>query len=207
MSDEDNFPTRKPAVRVFARELNDATHQFKESDDDRAPNWTLLPTGEKANRVLISGTITATEDVGSKGEYWRGRIIDSSGGSEDEAEPFFVYAGQYQPEAMAFLRQIEVPAYVTVVGKPSVYESEEEDNDTKYVSVRPEEINEVSQTTRDNWVIDTASHTIARVQRFAQARENGELTPLMEDAIAEYDGDPAPYLEGAQSALRELKGE
>jgi RPA family protein len=38
-------PTREVARRVFAREFNDATYTFKESDDERAPNFSLLPTG------------------------------------------------------------------------------------------------------------------------------------------------------------------
>ncbi len=187
--------TRNTAKRVFARELNDAEHQFKESDDERAPNWSLLPTGEKANRIFIAGTLTETTNVGNDSEYWRGRIVDGSG------EKFYIYAGQYQPDAMAFLRQTDPPAYVTVVGKPSTYTNNDEDDDNVYVSVRPEEIQIVEEETRNNWIIETANHTLARVQRFAEAREDGGLTPLMEDAIAEYGGELEVYRDAAVEAL------
>jgi RPA family protein len=66
-------PTREVARRVFAREFNDAGYTFKESDDERAPVYSLLPTGERANRILAVGTLTETEDVGEDSEYWRAR--------------------------------------------------------------------------------------------------------------------------------------
>ena len=122
--------TREVARRVFASEFNDSTYTFKESDDDRAPNYALLPTGDRANRVFIVGTLTETEDVGEENEYWRGRVVDPTG-------TFFVYAGQYQPEAAAVLRDTEPPAYVAIVGKPRTYEPEP---GTINVSVRPETI-------------------------------------------------------------------
>ena len=56
----------------------------------------LLPTGAKANRIFVVGTLTETEDVGSDDEYWQGRIVDPTG-------RFFTYAGQYQPEAAGTL--------------------------------------------------------------------------------------------------------
>ncbi len=92
--------TREVARRVFASEFNDSTYAFKESDDERAPNYALLPTGDRANRVFVVGTLTETEDVGEESEYWRGRVVDPTG-------TFFVYAGQYQPEAAAALRDTE----------------------------------------------------------------------------------------------------
>src|SRR6056297_3755167 len=135
-------PTREVARRAFAREFNDAGYTFKESDDERAPVYLLLPTGERANRVFVVGTLTATEDVGDESEYWRGRVVDPTG-------TFFVYAGQYQPEAAAVLRDTEPPAYVSIVGKPRTYDT---DDGTVNVSLRPESISIVDDATRDRWV-------------------------------------------------------
>jgi len=123
-----SIPTREVARRAFAHEYNDASYTFKESDDERAPVYALLPTGERANRVFIVGTLTETEDIGEDSEYWRGRIVDPTG-------TFFTYAGQYQPEAASALRDIEPPAYVAVVGKPRTFETDDGDVN---VSVRPE---------------------------------------------------------------------
>ncbi|WP_256393313.1 RPA family protein [Natronoarchaeum rubrum] len=166
-------PSREVARRAFASEFNDSSYTFKESDDERAPVYALLPTGERANRVFFVGTLTEKEDIGEDNEYWRGRIVDPTG-------TFFVYAGQYQPDAAAMLRDLEPPAYVSVVGKPRTYETDEGDVN---VSVRPESITVVDADVRDRWVVETAQRTLDRIESFdpeadeyaAMAEENYEM--------------------------------
>src|SRR6056297_1469494 len=153
-------PTREVARRVFARAFNDATYTFKESADERAPVYVLLPTGQRANRVFIVGTLTETEDVGEDSEYWQGRVVDPNGGT------FFVYAGQYQPDAASMLRELEPPAYVAVVGKPRTYETDEGEMN---VPIRPESTTKVDEATRDRWVVETAERTLDRIKRYNEA--------------------------------------
>ncbi|WP_435334591.1 RPA family protein [Haloarchaeobius sp. TZWWS8] len=178
-------PTREVAKRVFAREFNDATYTFKESDDERAPNFALLPTGDRANRVFVVGTLTETEDIGDDSEYWRGRVVDPTG-------TFFVYAGQYQPDAAAFLRDTEPPAYVSVVGKPRTFET---DDGSINVSLRPESITAVDEATRNRWVVEAAERTLDRIEAFddetneyaAMAREHydPELLGMYRDEVVQ----------------------
>jgi hypothetical protein len=184
------IPTREVARRVFASEFNDASHTFSESDDERAPVYLLLPTGEKANRVFLVGTLTEKEDIGDDSEYWRGRIVDPTG-------TFFVYAGQYQPEAAAALRDIDAPSYVAIVGKPRTYEPE--DGDGVIVSVRPESITEVDAATRDRWVVETAQRTLERVRAFD---DGGNQYARM--AEERYDLPADQYREEAIAALQSL---
>jgi|APHM01.1.fsa_nt_gi Uncharacterized protein conserved in archaea len=125
---------RQVAKRAFAAEINDATHVFKQSDEKRAPNFALLPSGEVANRYFLVGTVTEVNDVGNEDEYLQARVVDPTG-------TMFVYAGQYQPQAAAFLSSLEPPAYVAVTAKPSTFESEDE----AYVSLRPETITRVDE--------------------------------------------------------------
>jgi hypothetical protein len=183
-------PTREVARRVFAREFNDASHTFKESDDERAPVYLLLPTGERANRVFLVGTLTEKEDVGEGDEYWRGRIVDPTG-------TFFVYAGQYQPDAASTLRDLDPPAYVAVVGKPRTYET---DDGSVNVSVRPESITPVDATTRDRWVVETATRTLERVAAFDD--ESNEYARMVAET---YDLDVGDYRQTALSALESLE--
>jgi RPA family protein len=160
-------PLREVAQRAFAPEINAATHTFRESDDDRAPVYVLLPTGAKANRVFVVGTLTDTADVGTEEEYWQGRVIDPTG-------TVFIYAGQYQPDAAGKLRDIEPPAYVAVVGKPRTYET---DDGTVNVSLRPEHLTIVDETTRDRWVAETAQRTLDRLETVDDpANEYGQMT-------------------------------
>jgi RPA family protein len=179
-------PTREVARRVFAREFNDASYTFKESEEERAPLYLLLPTGERANRVFVVGTLTETEDVGEDSEYWRGRVVDPTG-------TFFVYAGQYQPEAAGVLRELTPPAYVAVAGKPRTYETDEGDVN---VSVRPESITVVEETTRERWVVETAERTLDRIERFEEG--TNEYARM---ATEEYDTDTDAYREMVVEAL------
>ncbi|RJT04426.1 RPA family protein [Halococcus sp. IIIV-5B] len=183
-------PMRKVAKRVFASEFNDATETFKESDEERAPVYVLLPTGERANRVFFVGTLTETEDVGSDSEYWQGRVVDPTG-------TFYVYAGQYQPEAASTLREIEPPAYVAVAGKPRTFET---DDGQTNVAVRPESITVVDAETRDRWVVETAARTTERIQAFEA--DTNEYARMAEER---YDLPLDDYRQEAVSALESLE--
>ena len=188
-SDASESTGREVAKRLFAREFNVATYTFKESEDELAPNYTLLPTGDRVNRLFFAGTLTETNDVGSDSEYWQGRVVDPTG-------TFYIYAGQYQPEAASTLRQIETPTYVTVVGKPRSYETD--DGETN-VAVRPESISEVDEPTRDRWVIETAEQTIERLEAFDE-----EINDYAQMARDEYGAVLSPYREAAIAALESL---
>lgn len=185
-------PTREVARRVFAREFSDGTDTFKESDEERAPVYLLLPTGERANRIFFVGTLTETEDVGSDSEYWQGRVVDPTG-------TFYVYAGQYQPEAASALREIEPPEYVAVAGKPRTYET---DTGETNVAVRPESITVVDAATRDRWVVETAERTIERIRAFED--ETNEYARMAEER---YDLPLENYRREAVSALESLEEE
>jgi len=190
-------PTREVARRVFAREFNDASYTFKESDDDRAPVYVLLPTGQRANRVFLVGTLTETEDVGEDSEYWQGRVVDPNG------DTFFMYAGQYQPDAASMLRELEPPAYVAVVGKPRTYETDEGDVN---VSVRPESISQVDEATRDRWVVEAAERTLERVRRFRDADpEAPDIDEYVAMAHEQYADDVEPYRQSVVGALESME--
>lgn len=180
---------REVARRVFAREFNDANYVFAESDDDMAPNYALLPTGEKANRVFFVGTLTETEDVGSDDEYWQARVVDPTG-------TFYVYAGQYQPEAARILSKLDAPEYVAVVGKPRTYET---DDGTVNVAVRPESITVVDEETRERWVIETAEQTLGRLEHY-----NTEINDYARMVDERYTTSLGTYREEIIAALESL---
>jgi RPA family protein len=182
-------PMREVAQRVFAHEFNDATYTFREADDDRAPIYALLPTGAKANRVFVVGTLTETEDVGSEDEYWQGRIVDPTG-------TVFVYAGQYQPEAAGMLREADPPAFVAVVGKPRTYETDDGDIN---VSLRPEHLTIVDESTRHRWVVETAERTLERIETFEDA--TNEYAQM---ARTQYGNAIEPYRTALIEALESL---
>ncbi|MFB6164753.1 MAG: RPA family protein, partial [Haloarculaceae archaeon] len=176
-----------------------ASYTFKESDDERAPVYLLLPTGQRANRIFVVGTLTETEDVGEDSEYWQGRVVDPNG------DTFFMYAGQYQPDAASMLRELEPPAYVSVVGKPRTYET---DDGEVNVSVRPESITLVDEATRDRWVVETAERTLDRIRAYQAAtdEEGGPATDeYVQMATEEYDLPVENYRRAVVEALESLE--
>ena len=153
---------REVAFRLFAAEYDDADMSYSESDEERAPNYVITPTGARVNRLFVVGVLTEVEAVSD--DYLRARVVDPTG-------PFVVYAGQYQPEAMNFLERAEPPMFVAVTGKARTFQPE--DSDRVYTSIRPESINEVDAATRDRWVVQAAEQTIDRVTRMAEAKHSG----------------------------------
>lgn len=178
---------REPAKRVFAQEFRDSDLTFKEGDDQYAPQYLLTPTGAKCNRIFVVGTLIEKEDVGKENEYWRGRISDPTGS-------FFVYAGQYQPEAAKVLSDIEPPEFVAVVGKVSTFESD----GGVLTSIRPESIQVVDSATRDQWVIDAARATLERIEAIDES-EDGKR------AREHYETNPSTYRDIILDALRSVK--
>lgn len=190
MSQNNQTQSREIAHRVFAIEFNDSTHTFRETDDEMAPVYALLPTGEKSNRVFFVGTLTETNNVGDKEDYWQGRIVDPTG-------TVFVYAGQYQPEAEKFLREANPPIFVSVTGKPRTYET---DDGEINVSLRPEYISEVTEATRQRWISETASQTLDRIEAFDNVSD-----PYVQMARDTYDGDLERYRQTVITALESLE--
>lgn len=164
---------REMAHRIFAREFNDSRFQISSGSDApgqaelHAPNFLVTTAGAKVNRLFIAGVITEVDDIGSqKGgekELWRARVSDPTG-------TFTVYSGNYQPEASVFLSTVEVPSFVTIVGKVRSYEP---GDGSVFVSLRPEEINHADESIRNRWMVDTAELTLDRLDIFGEALATG----------------------------------
>ena len=158
MSDE--IQEREVARRVFAAEFDDATLSYSESDEERAPNYVVTPTGARVNRLFAVGALTEVEAVND--DVLRGRIADPTGA-------FVTYAGQYQPDAAAFLERAAPPCFVSITGKGRTYQPE--DSERIFTSVRPESLNEVDADTRDRWLVTAAEATLDRLATMAAALE------------------------------------
>jgi RPA family protein len=150
---------RQPARRIFAGEYNDSTVKIKGSGE-KSPSFVVTPLGSKVNRLFAIGVLTDVENVSEDGELVRAHISDPTG-------VFTLYSGrQYQQDATEQLLNIEVPAFVAVVGKARTYEPEE---GTLYVSIRPEIVREVNADARDRWIIETCSQTKRRIEAIIEA--------------------------------------
>jgi len=189
--------TREVAYRIFAQELRDTTVALeRDPDDSYAPQYVLTPTGAKVNRVFVVGTLTEKEDIGTDTEYWRARISDPTGAS-------FIYAGQYQPDATRALvdatvadADADTPEFLAVVGKVSVYTTEE---GNVLTSLRPETISIVNAETRDRWVLETARQTLDRIKRLTDG--SSENLAMVKE---HYSLDLEQYRQMVASALESM---
>ncbi|MBB6645950.1 hypothetical protein [Halobellus ruber] len=187
MSDE--VQEREIARRVFAAEFDDATLSYSESDEERAPNYVVTPTGARVNRLFAVGALTEVEAVND--DVLRGRIADPTGA-------FVTYAGQYQPDAAGFLERTTPPCFVSITGKGRTYQPE--DSDRIFTSVRPESLTEVDADTRDRWVVAAADATLDRIATMAAALD---LDARGEDLRAELEsrGVDAAHASGVVRAI------
>ena len=181
--------TREVAYRLFATEFEDSELSYSESDEERAPNYVVTPTGLRLNRLFVVGVLTEIERINT--DTLRGRIVDPTGA-------FVTYAGQYQPEAQAFLDGADSPSFVAITGKARTFEPE--DSDRIFTSVRPESLSEVDADTRDRWTVSAAEATLQRVAVVAAAIESDlrgdELRAALETA-----GVDTPLAAGIPRAL------
>ncbi|CCQ37329.1 rpa-associated protein [Natronomonas moolapensis 8.8.11] len=165
---------REVAYRLFAVEFDDSERSYSESNEERAPNYVVTPTGARVNRLFAIGVLTEVDDVNP--EMVRGRLVDPTGA-------FVTYAGQYQPDALAVLERADPPAFFSLSGKARTYEPD--DGDRIYSSVRPETVSEVDAETRDRWVVTAAERTLERIGVMAAAIESGLVGDQLRAALAE----------------------
>ena len=210
---------RNPARRVLACEFNDSTIIRKEGDEEMSPNMQVLRTGVLANRVLLVGTLTkvhSSQDGSSKS----GEITDPSGDVSPElnddgdiinnshsTSKFSVNGHkEYGPKTFQFLSQFEKsdkPAtYVGVVGKPSVYSPE--DDDRKFVNLRPEMISEITKEQRNRALCEICSKTINRINTFQSRLQNGDA--VVDEVMTGYErgDDLTRYRNGCLSAINNI---
>jgi RPA family protein len=180
---------RETAYRVFAAEFDDASLSYAESDEERAPNYVVTPTGARINRLFAVGVLTEIESVND--EQLRARIVDPTGA-------FVVYAGQYQPDALSFLERAETRAFVAVTGKARTFQPE--DSERVFTSIRPETLNEVDAATRDRFTVDTAERTVERVDTMQDALDRDERDDALR-AVLENEGVETGLAAGIPRAL------
>jgi RPA family protein len=184
---------RESAKRIFAQEFNRTKFDIKfDESDEKSPTFIISPTGALANRILISGIMTAKEKKTDKNVLYTGKINDNTG-------DFRITASHFNPAAQQQMAAIkDIPVFVTVVGKPSMYKRE----DGKiFTTVRVEDIVVTDKMTRDLWTLDTAKATYNRIAMLEEGTDE-----FMKDVKAKYNTDCNSYksiVKGAVDAIVE----
>lgn len=146
---------RSSVTKLLIVELTKTTHALPKSEEQYEAQTYLSPTGRTIAKVMICGTAIEKEDVGKDTSLWRLRISDPSGTVQ-------IYAGMYQSEAAAAIVQLDIPCFVTVVGKVHIYEPE---SGSHIVSIRPDSVTIIDGKTRDDFILDAALSLIRSVRK------------------------------------------
>ncbi len=153
--------SREVAWRIFASEYNASTLDVK-GDGERAPSYVITPLGAKVNRIMVVGVLTDKQNVGTETEpMWRAMLSDGT-------DRFYIYAGKFSPEAVQILTNLQTPSIVAIIGKCRTYTPQ---GGNMYVSLRPEQIIEVTPELRDYWIVETAKSTLKRIELTEEALE------------------------------------
>jgi RPA family protein len=195
-ADARSTPSRQPAVRVFEDELAASTFAFSEEDRETAPQYLLLPTGRRVNRVLMSGVFTdvsqSQETDGSNS--LRARFAGDKNGLN-------AYPNQYTGGTQILEPfHKETPQIALIVAKPKVSEREE-GKDQVYLNV--EWAQSVSPKRRARWVARTATQTVERIDKAMAANQREEMSDMyIELANEEYDPDLTEYRDSCLDHLQ-----
>lgn len=197
--DDNERRVRHPSVRLFASEFQDASYMFKTDDSEQAPNYTLLPSGQRVNRIFIIGALTDVEERETdNGDFVNARLHDGNG-------YFYITASRYQPDEANVLRDLETPAHVAVVGKLNHWENQDGEH---RIEIVPEEISHVTAEDRYQWILETVEATRDRVARFNEVTdadiESGTAPQDIQMAREKYDIDPNKYLDDAEEVLNSI---
>ena len=180
---------RQVAWFLFAKEVADSRISFTVDNEDSQDSsvHVITPTGQDVGRVFICGTLTQVEDIGENDPYFKARLVDPTGAIR-------VYAGNYQPDAAKVLEEIEIPVYVAIVGKISLFTTED---GTVVPSIRAESVAEVDEDTIRTWTFMAARNLIDHI-------EDKEGSDIKKAALEEYGEVTDDFKAMAVSALQSL---
>ncbi len=189
MSPDRTFKRSSVSVtKMLTAELTRTTHALPKGQEQYEAQTYLSPTGRTVAKATICGTAIEKEDVGKDSSLWRLRISDASGTVQ-------IYAGMYQSEAAAVIAQLEIPCFVSVVGKLNIYEPEE---GSHIVSIRPDSVTVVDGKTGDDFILDAALSLIRSVRK-----TDDETMKKVAGIYGEKD-DKKTYLFVARQAIESL---
>jgi uncharacterized protein len=142
------------AVRLFAGEFNRSTLAVA-GEDEKSAAWVVTPSGAYCRRVFFAGALV---EVHEQGGMVQARVADPTGG-------FDLACGSEKTLPAELVRKIPLPSFVSVSGRAQIFRS----GSTTMVTVRPDQVQVIDRTVRDQWVITTAKATLARLHEMHAA--------------------------------------
>ncbi len=144
---------REPAIPILIKDILNST-EVSPSDEDGPRAYQITPTGACLYRAVVSGVLMEKDDIGSDGsQLFKLRIADPTGGIS-----FMV--GRFNPGLVEFVSGLDVPCFVTVVGKITRFDSRRGE---RVVTINPESIVRIEKEERDSWYLLSVRDALARL--------------------------------------------
>jgi uncharacterized protein len=159
------------AARVFAGEFNRSTLTVQKAGS-QGPPFVVTPGGAWCRLMFLAGALTETS---GHGDMLHCRVSDPTG-------TFDIEIRGSKTELFTMAKKIPVPSFLAVVGIAQMHKK----NGVYALSVRPESIQVVDRTVRDNWVIRTAELTVQRLEVLANALGKQPENPEVQAVTAHY---------------------
>ena len=138
------------AARVFAGEFSRADLTVQD-DTAATPAWVVTPGGAWCRLLFFAGALTEVEE---SADTLRCRLADPTG-------VFDLVTGTKNSSPAQVLAKLPIPSFVTVTGQAFLYRK----NGNAVLSVRPEQVQLVDRSVRDQCVLITAYATLRRLEQ------------------------------------------
>ncbi|MEA3560039.1 MAG: hypothetical protein U9R75_12370, partial [Candidatus Thermoplasmatota archaeon] len=145
---------REIAFPLLIREILDSVEDNMSSEEGRPKSTFVTLTGANVYRVIISGILMESVDIGSEDSpILRIRVADPTGG-------ITFTVGRFDPEVQRMMEGVRTTYPVVVVGKLSTFNSKRGD---KVITINPEIIREISKEERAMFNLISARDAMARL--------------------------------------------
>src|SRR5512136_1120482 len=181
------------AVRLFAGEFNQSTLTVR-GEDEKSAAWVVTPTGASCRQVFLAGALV---EVQERGDMLSFRVADPTGG-------FDLVCGGNLTALAESIRKIPLPPFVSISGRAQLYRKEGK----AVPAIRPDQVHVIDRRVRDQWVITTAHHTLARLELMHRALQGTCTDSRIQQACSHYSltlkdlGELAALVAGALASVR-----
>lgn len=182
------------AVRIFAGEFSQSTLTVP-CEDEKSAAWVVTPTGAFCRQMFIAGALLEVQEQGGMLSF---RVADPTGGFD------LVCSGNITAPAES-VRMIPLPSFVSISGRAQMYRKEGK----AVPAIRPDQVQVIDRRVRDQWVITTALHTLARLDHMYHALQGTSNDSRILQACSHYCltlkdlGDLASLVGGALASVRQ----
>jgi uncharacterized protein len=145
-----DLDTMEGAVRLFAGEFSRSTLTVP-GEDEKSAARVVTPSGAFCGLVFLAGALVEVQELG---DMLSARLADPTGG-------FDLVCGGKNTALAESIRKIPLPSFVSVSGRAQLYRREGK----PVLTIRPEQVHVIDRRVRDQWVITTATATLARLER------------------------------------------